>query len=138
MTEKRKKTFTKRDLVKKLDKVLYLPKQEIKRMVDLIFHLILKEAKQDKSVIIQNFGTFKITHTKPTTRINPVTNANMQLSSRRVMRFKPSPYTRCYLNPHLFQEIKKFNLSNRPEEYAKKQEELEQLLFADPFAQWYE
>jgi len=130
--------FTKSMLVSLISDVISLPKSEVKRFVDLIFHIILKEAMSGKNVTIRNFGNFHIYTKKASPRIEPYSNTTLIVEPRRFLRFTPSNYTRFLMNPDLHEKYKRYERSPYTLEHLKKCEEMEKELFTNPFDEWFE
>lgn len=107
--EQRAPRFTKSELVDLLDELMYLPKSEIKRFLDLIFQLILVKAKQGYCVKIHNFGKFHCYLKKNKKARDLHLGTEITLPERHILRFTPTVYTQRFLNPDKLKARKKYD-----------------------------
>ena len=90
----KKVTYTKNDLIEIIHDKIFVPKDKIKTMVDVILDSmndIFNKRKSNIRLEIRNFGVFEIkpTKAKPKAR-NPKTNEIVYVPPRRKISFKPS------------------------------------------------
>ena len=90
----KKVTYTKNDLIEIIHDKIFVPKDKIKTMVDVILDSmndIFNKKKSNIRLEIRNFGVFEIkpTKAKPKAR-NPKTNEIVYVPPRRKISFKPS------------------------------------------------
>ena len=90
----KKVTYTKNDLIEIIHDKIFVPKDKIKTMVDVILDSmndVFNKRKSNIRLEIRNFGVFEIKQTKekPKAR-NPKTNENVYVPPRRKISFKPS------------------------------------------------
>ena len=90
----KKVNYTKNDLIEIIHDKIFVPKDKIKTMVDVILDSmndIFNKKKSNIRLEIRNFGVFEIkpTKAKPKAR-NPKTNEIVYVPPRRKISFKPS------------------------------------------------
>lgn len=94
-----KPSFTRGDIVDYIERFSLLDRDEVNRLVQLIFHLILVKCRDGHQVKIQNFGTF-FTHKRPRRRaFNMHTREEVPVSDRQELKFHPTIYTKQMINP---------------------------------------
>ena len=81
---------TRQDLYDLTHKELGLSKNECIRFVDLVFENMLKNLEVNNKVKISLFGSFDVKQKKARIGRNPKTKEEKEISSRRVVSFKPS------------------------------------------------
>lgn len=75
--------MTKSELIKKLsERFEYLPIEEIKSVVDLVFEEISDALASDQRVEIRGFGAFSLRSRKPRIARNPRTNEKIPMKER--------------------------------------------------------
>ena len=72
-------------IARKLEITDLLAKQIVKEVFDSIIDIVIKEGRLE----MRNFGVFSIRERKPRKARNPKTGAQVMLSARKVMVFKP-------------------------------------------------
>ena len=77
------------DIIKAVSKVLST-RSEAARAVTTTFETICQALVKDEKVVISNFGTFRVKQRRPRTGRNPKTGTQVQVPSRRGVRFKAS------------------------------------------------
>ena len=83
---------TRQDLYDLTHKELGLSKNECIRFVDLVFECMLKNFEDGHKVKISLFGSFDVKDKKARVGRNPKTKEEKEISSRRVVTFKPSKF----------------------------------------------
>ncbi len=83
---------TRQDLYDLTHKELGLSKNECIRFVDLVFENMLKNLEVNNKVKISLFGSFDVKQKKARIGRNPKTKEEKEISSRRVVSFKPSKF----------------------------------------------
>jgi len=83
------KTITKKDLVKKISYSTGERQQVVKRIIDEILEHIAEAMARGERVELRKFGVFKISWRGSKTVRNPKTGEKMQISSRKMAKFKP-------------------------------------------------
>ena len=87
-----KKTLTRESLANKLNKTLGFSKILSKNIVSDIFENLIYGIEDNKEVKISSFGTFKKIEKKERIGRNPKTKIVAKISSRKVVKFKPSSF----------------------------------------------
>ena len=89
---------TRQDLYDLTHKELGISKNECIKFVDLVFESILQNFEEGNKVKISLFGSFDIKDKKARIGRNPKTKEEKEISSRRVVTFKPSKFLSKKIN----------------------------------------
>jgi integration host factor subunit alpha len=89
---------TRQDLYDLTYKELGISKNECIKFVDLVFESILQNFEEGNKVKISLFGSFDIKDKKARIGRNPKTKEEKEISSRRVVTFKPSKFLSKKIN----------------------------------------
>ena len=89
---------TRQDLYDLTHKELGISKNECVKFVDLVFESILQNFEEGNKVKISLFGSFDIKDKKARIGRNPKTKEEKEISSRRVVTFKPSKFLSKKIN----------------------------------------
>ena len=84
------KNFTRKDLSKKIFKNVGFSKNLSQKIIDDIFENIITSIIKSNKIKISSFGTFSILNKKERIGRNPKTGVEAKISSRKVVKFKPS------------------------------------------------
>ncbi|HYA91265.1 MAG TPA: integration host factor subunit alpha [Thermodesulfobacteriota bacterium] len=90
--------MTKIDIVDKIYEKVGFPKSEVAKIVDTIFDMIKETFQREDKLVVSGFGNFVIRNKKPRRGRNPQTGDTLEITSRRILTFKPSPVLRASLN----------------------------------------
>ena len=93
-----KKNFTRRDLSNKIYQNLGFSKNFSSTIVDNFFEIMTSELIRSNKVKISSFGTFKVMSKKERIGRNPKTKIEAKITSRKVVKFKPSLIIKKKLN----------------------------------------
>ena len=93
-----KKNFTRKDLSNKIYKDLGFSKKFSSSIVDNFFEILTAELIQLNKVKISSFGTFKVANKNERIGRNPKTKIETKITSRKVVKFKPSLFIKKKLN----------------------------------------
>ena len=85
-----KKNFTRKNLSNKIHKIIGFSKNFSSKIVDNFFETLVSEILKSNKVKISSFGTFKVMNKKERIGRNPKTNVEAKITSRKVVKFKPS------------------------------------------------
>ena len=85
-----KKNFTKKDLGNAINRKIGFSKNFSSRIVDDFFETLILELSKSNKIKISSFGTFKTMIKKERMGRNPKTKVEAKISSRKVVKFKPS------------------------------------------------
>ncbi len=88
--KKREEPMTKADIVENIYEKLDMPKEEVTNLADLAFDIIKETLQHGENVMISGFGNFIVRNKGSRRGRNPKTGCEMELASRRVVRFRPS------------------------------------------------
>jgi integration host factor subunit alpha len=90
--------MTKADIVERIYEKVGFSKKEATDVVESIFEIIKGHLEKGEKVKISGFGNFVINTKRPRKGRNPQTGAEIVISGRRVLSFKPSPVLKKSIN----------------------------------------
>ena len=93
-----KKNFNRKNLSNKIYQNLGFSKNISSSIVDNFFEIMTSELIQSNKVKISSFGTFKVMNKKERIGRNPKTKIEAKITSRKVVKFKPSEAIKKKLN----------------------------------------
>ena len=93
-----KKNLTRKNLSNKINQILGFSKNFSLAIVDNFFETIVTEIIKSDEVKISSFGTFKVINKKERIGRNPKTKVETKITSRKVVKFKPSLFVKQKLN----------------------------------------
>jgi len=93
-----KKNFTRRDLSNNIFKRIGYSKNLSSIIVDDFFETIISHLIKFNKIKISSFGTFEVINKKERIGRNPKTKEEAKISSRKVVKFKPSSIFKKKLN----------------------------------------
>ena len=85
-----KKNFNRKNLSNKIYQNLGFSKNFSSSIVDNFFEIMTSELIRSNKVKISSFGTFKVINKKERIGRNPKTKIEAKITSRKVVKFKPS------------------------------------------------
>ena len=91
-------TMTKADIVERIYEKVGFSKKEATEVVEAIFELLKKRLERSEKVKISGFGNFVVHTKRPRKGRNPQTGAEIIISGRRVLSFKPSQVLKKTIN----------------------------------------
>lgn len=92
------KTLTKAELIESIYEKIGFSKKEASDIVELIFETLKLTLEKGEKVKISGFGNFVVRQKRPRIGRNPQTGQEIEISSRRVLTFKPSQVLKSALN----------------------------------------
>ena len=93
-----KKTFTKRDLAKRLHQRFGFSARSMYRFVEVLLEEIKAALERGEEVKIVHFGTFRVHRRKPRRGINPRTGERIIISGGKTVLFRASPTLKALLH----------------------------------------
>ena len=93
-----KKNFNRKNLSNKIYQNLGFSKNFSSTIVDNFFEIMAAELIRSNKVKISSFGTFKVMSKKERIGRNPKTQIEAKITSRKVVKFKPSLIIKKKLN----------------------------------------
>ena len=93
-----KKNFTRKNLSNKIYRNLGFSKNSSSKIIDNFFNILIDEKIKQKKVKISSFGTFDIIHKSERIGRNPKNKVEAKISSRKVVKFKPSIFFKKKVN----------------------------------------
>jgi integration host factor subunit alpha len=73
-------------------------KKEVAKIVESIFDITKESLQQEDKIKISGFGNFVVRKKRARRGRNPQTGNDIQISSRRILTFKPSQVLKAALN----------------------------------------
>jgi len=92
--------MTKVDIVENIYEKVGFSKKEVAKIVESIFDIIKENLGKDDKIKISGFGNFVVRKKRARRGRNPQTGNDIEISSRRILTFKPSQVLRAALNRH--------------------------------------
>jgi len=75
-----------------------LPKKEMAKIVETVFDIIKETLQREDKILISGFGNFVIRNKRARRGRNIKTGDRIEITPRRILRFKPSPVLKGSLN----------------------------------------
>jgi len=92
--------MTKVDIVENVYEKVGFSKKEVAKIVETIFDIIKENLEKEDKIKISGFGNFVVRKKRARRGRNPQTGDDIEISSRRILTFKPSQVLRAALNRH--------------------------------------
>lgn len=92
------KTITRADVAEAIYEEIGLSRKDSSDILDMVLDEIVKELSNGNEVKLSSFGTFSLRDKKARAGRNPKTGIEAEISSRRVISFKPSQTMRKIIN----------------------------------------
>lgn len=92
------KTLTRADITEALFQEIGLTRKDSGEILDMILEEISDNLSQGNDVKLSSFGTFSLRDKKSRVGRNPKTGVEAEITSRRVISFKPSQTMRKIIN----------------------------------------
>ncbi len=93
-----KKNFTRKELSNKISKRIGFSKNYSSIIVDDFFETLIHHLVKSKQIKISSFGTFQVKNKKERIGRNPKTKEEAKISSRKVVKFRPSSFFKKKIN----------------------------------------
>jgi len=93
-----KKNFKRENLSHQINKKVGFSKNFSSKIVDNFFNILTTELGKSCDIKISSFGTFSVKNKKERIGRNPKTKIEAKISSRKVVKFKPSKKFKDILN----------------------------------------
>jgi len=90
--------MTKIDIVDNIYEKVGFSKKEVAKIVEMVFDIIKETLQREDKIVVSGFGDFVIRNKRARRGRNPQTGDGMEISSRRVLTFRPSPVLKVSLN----------------------------------------
>ena len=85
-----KKNFTRKDLSNNIYKSLGFSRNFSSTLVDDLFEMLIQHLIKFNKIKISSFGTFEVINKKERIGRNPKTREEAKITSRKVVKFRPS------------------------------------------------
>ena len=86
------------DIVDKICEKVDFPNKEVAKIVETVFDIIKETLQREDKILISEFGNFVIQNKRARRGRNPRTGGNIEITPRRISRFKPSAVLKASLN----------------------------------------
>ena len=93
-----KKNFTRKDLSNCIYKGLGFSKNFSSTIVDDFFEILIQQLVKFRKIKISSFGTFEVINKKERIGRNPKTKEVAKITSRKVVKFRPSSIFKKKIN----------------------------------------
>ena len=90
--------MTKADIVSSVYERVGFSKKEAVRVVETIFDILKEALERGEKVKISGFGNFVVRNKRARRGRNPQTGGDIEISSRKILTFKPSQFLKNELN----------------------------------------
>jgi integration host factor subunit alpha len=90
--------MTKVDIVESIYEKVGFSKKEVAKIVESVFDIIKESLQQEDKIKISGFGNFVIRKKRARRGRNPQTGSDIEISSRRILTFKPSQVLKAGIN----------------------------------------
>ncbi|WP_040335729.1 integration host factor subunit alpha [Candidatus Magnetobacterium casense] len=87
--------MTKADIVNALFENVGLPKKEAEEIIEIILETMKQTFADGDSIKISGFGSFNVRSKRPRRGRNPKTGEDIEITSRKVITFKPSSFLKA-------------------------------------------
>ena len=91
-------TMKKIDIADKIHEKVGFSHKEAAKVVETVFDIIKETLQHEDKILVSGFGNFVIRNKRATRDRNPQTGGNVEITSRRILTFKPSLVLRASLN----------------------------------------
>ena len=93
-----RKNFTRKELTYNISKRIGFSKNFSSKIVDDFFESMIQYLIKLEQIKISSFGTFQVLNKKERVGRNPKTREEAKISSRKVIKFKPSSFFKKKIN----------------------------------------
>ena len=93
-----KKNLTRKDITNRLHSRLGISRNLLGNILDDFFESLVTELITKKKIKISSFGTFEVKNKKERIGRNPKNKIEFKISSRKIVKFKPSDKIKKKLN----------------------------------------
>ena len=93
-----KKNFTRKDLSNNVFKNIGFSKNFSSKIIDSFFEILINHIIKFNKVKISSFGTFEVIKKRERIGRNPKTKEEAKISSRKIVKFKPSSIFKDKIN----------------------------------------
>jgi integration host factor subunit alpha len=90
--------MTKVDVVEAIYEKVGFSKKEVAKIAESIFDIVKESLQQEDKIKISGFGNFVVRKKRARRGRNPQTGNDIEISSRRILTFKPSQVLKAALN----------------------------------------
>jgi integration host factor subunit alpha len=86
------------DIVDKICEKVGFSNKEVSKIVETVFDIIKEILQREDKILVSGFGNFVIRNKRARRGRNPQTGGDVEITPKRILRFKPSPVLKVSLN----------------------------------------
>ena len=86
------------DIVDKICEKVGFSNKEVTKIVETVFDIIKETLQREDKILVSGFGNFVIRNKRARRGRNPQTGGDIEITSRRILTFKPSAVLKASLN----------------------------------------
>ena len=90
--------MTKVDIIESIYEKVGFSKKEVSKIVESVFDIIKETLQREDKIKISGFGNFVVRKKRSRRGRNPQTGDDIEITSRRILTFKPSQVLKGALN----------------------------------------
>ena len=90
--------MTKAEIIEQIYEKVGFSKKESAEIVEMVFDTMKETLEKGEKIKISGFGNFVVRQKRPRIGRNPQTGEEIEISSRRVLTFRPSQVLKSALN----------------------------------------
>jgi len=90
--------MTKVDIIENIYEKVGFSKKDVAKIIETIFDLIKENLQHEEKIKISGFGNFVVRKKRARRGRNPQTGGDIEISSRKILTFKPSQVLKAALN----------------------------------------
>ena len=86
------------DIVDKICEKVGFSNKEMAKIVEIFFDIIKETLQHEDKILVSGFGNFVIRNKRTRRGRNPQTGGDIEITPKRILRFKPSAVLKTSLN----------------------------------------
>ncbi len=86
------------DIVDKICEKVGFSNKEVAKIVETVFDIIKETLQREDKILVSGFGNFVIQNKRARRGRNPQTGGDIEITPKRIVRFKPSAVLKTSLN----------------------------------------
>lgn len=90
--------MTKAEIIEQIYEKVGFSKKESAEIVEMVFDTMKETLEKGEKIKISGFGNFVVRQKRPRIGRNPQTGEEIEISSRRILTFKPSQILKASIN----------------------------------------
>ena len=90
--------MTKAEIIEQIYEKVGFSKKESAEIVEMVFDIMKETLEKGEKIKISGFGNFVVRQKRPRIGRNPQTGEEIEITSRRILTFKPSQVLKSSIN----------------------------------------